>query len=83
LKTELIQEVARYKISLVNIDQYTDLKEELSKVSRPNLRNFSLEESYTNDLKRSIDAHNKSITRIIQLETKIKSINPYFKSLVP
>ena len=80
LKTQLTSEVAKYRISLVNIEQYSDLQEQLNQVSRPNFRNFRLEEYYTNKYQDAIREHNQSITIINKLEASIKSIEPSFNS---
>jgi hypothetical protein len=80
LKTQLTSELAKYRISLINIEQYSDLQEQLKQISRPNFRNFNLEEYYTNMCQNAIKEHDKSITIINNLEASIKSIEPNFKT---
>jgi hypothetical protein len=51
LKTELTSEITRYKTAILKMEHYTSLREQLQSVSRPNFRNFSLEESYASNLR--------------------------------
>jgi hypothetical protein len=76
----LTSELAKYRISLINIEQYSDLQEQLHEVSRPNFRNFQLEEHYKNMYQDAIRQHNESITTISKLEASIKKIEPNFSS---
>lgn len=80
LKTKLTSEVAKYRISNINVEKYYDLHEQLKQISHPNYRNISLEEEYINNIKKWISEYNESLTKINQLETSIKRIEPDFKS---
>jgi len=76
----LTSELAKYRISLISIEQYSDLQEQLKEISRPNFRNFSLEEYYTNKCQSAIREHNQSIAIINNLEASIKRIEPNFNT---
>jgi hypothetical protein len=52
LKTKLTSEVAKYRISNINVEKYYDLHEQLKQISYPNYRNISLEEEYINNIKK-------------------------------
>jgi hypothetical protein len=80
LKNQLTSELAKYRISLINIEQYSDLQEQLKQISRPNFKNFNLEEYYTNMCQNAIKEHDESITSIKNLEVSIKKIEPNFKT---
>jgi len=80
LKTKLTSEVANYRVSIINIEQYSDLQEQLKQISRPNFRNFNLEESYASKYHNAMRVHDQSITIINKLEASIKRIEPDFKS---
>jgi hypothetical protein len=78
LKIKLTSELARFRISIVNIELYTDLQDQLKQITRPNFRNFSLEEHYTNMYQKAIREYNQSTTIIDKLEASIKRIEPDF-----
>jgi len=78
LKNQLTSELAKYRVSLINIEQYSDLQEQLKQISRPNFRNFNLEEHYTNMCQKAIMEHNKALTNLNNLEASIKRIEPNF-----
>jgi flavoprotein len=52
LKTKLTSEVAKYRISNINVEKYYDLHEQLKQISHANYRNISLEEEYINNIKK-------------------------------
>lgn len=79
LKTQLESEIARYKISVINMEKYTNLKSLLKGISEPNFRNFNLENSYDDNWVKAIKEHNDSITKINELSSSIKKIEPNFK----
>ena len=66
-------------MSFITIEQYSDLQEQLKRISRPNFKNFSLEEYYTSMYQNAIREQNQSITIINNLEASIKRIEPEFK----
>jgi hypothetical protein len=78
LKAQLTSELANFRISLIKIEKYTDLQDQLKQISRPNFRNFNLEEYYSNMYQNAILEHNQSITTIDKLEASIKKIEPGF-----
>lgn len=79
LKTELTSELAKYRMSIVSIEQYSDLQEQLKEISRPNFRNFDLEKYYASEYQNAIKEYNQSLIKINNLEISIKSIEPDFK----
>lgn len=79
LKTQLESEIARYKISNINMDKYTNLKSLLKGISEPNFRNFNLEKTYHDNMIKAVQEHNESITKINKLASYIKKIEPDFK----
>jgi len=80
LKSQLTSELAKYRISIISFEEYSDLQEQLNQISRPNFRNFSLEEYYTNRIQNALKEQNQSITIINNLEASIKRIEPDFKT---
>jgi hypothetical protein len=76
----LTSELAKYRISIISFEEYSDLQEQLNQISRPNFRNFSLEEYYTNRIQNALKEQNQSITIINNLEASIKRIEPDFKT---
>jgi hypothetical protein len=80
LKTQLTLEVANYRTSIIDYEKYIDLKEQLQGISRPNFRNFSLEESYTKKIQSSITRYNESITKVHELTASIKKLESSFKT---
>lgn len=80
LKSQLTSEAAKFRVAQINIEQYTDLEEQLRSVSLPNYRNFSLEEFYTNKIQSWRTEYNQAITKIHQIEACIKQIDPNFKT---
>lgn len=79
LKTQLESEIASYKISIINMEKYTNLKSLLKEISEPNFRNFNLENTYDDNMVKAIKEHNDSISKINQLASSIKKIEPNFK----
>lgn len=79
LKTKLISEIAKYKMSDINYEQYTDLKRELANISTPRFRDTNLENYYAEEIKTSIREHNESLQKINKLERSIKKLEPGFK----
>jgi t-SNARE complex subunit (syntaxin) len=79
LKTKLISEIAKYRISDVNYEQYSDLKRELENVSTPRFRDVNLEQHYAKEIKTALKEHDESMRQINKLERSIKKIEPGFK----
>lgn len=79
LKTQFTSELAKYRMSIISLEQYSDLQEQLKQISRPNFRNFSLEEYYSSMYKNALREQNESITILDKIEASIKSIDPNFK----
>jgi hypothetical protein len=83
LKTQLTSELAKYRVSLVKIEQYTDLQQQLSQIPRPNYRNWDdLNEYYINKHNSAVNKKNQSLTILNSLEAAIKRIEPDFKTPV-
>lgn len=76
LKDNLRLEVSKYRTSLLTLDYYTESIREYMKISRPNFRDFNLENTWKN----AIVAHNDSLGQIHSLEASIKNIEPGFKT---
>ncbi len=79
LKTQLESEIARYKISTINMEKYTNLKSLLKEISGSNFRNFNLENTYDDNMIKAVKEHNDSISKINELAGSIKNIEPNFK----
>jgi hypothetical protein len=61
------------------MEKYTNLKSLLKEISEPNFRNFNLENTYDDNMVKAIKEHNDSVSKINQLASSIKKIEPNFK----
>jgi hypothetical protein len=61
------------------MEKYTNLKSLLNGISAPNFRNFNLENTYHDNVIKAIQEHNDSISKINELASSIKKIEPNFK----
>jgi len=82
LKVNLTQEVTRFRTADVNFSHYSDLKEQLMSISRPNFRNFTLEQEYANHLETCRVEMRESLNRARELENAIRMKEPSFKSAI-
>lgn len=80
LKVNLTKAFADFRINQAKVDCYTDLYSQLMDISRPNFRNFGLEESYINKI--NLYKHNmrECFAKTEELSDAIKKLQPGFKS---
>jgi hypothetical protein len=82
LKVNLTHEVTRFRMADVNFTYYSDLKEQLMSISKPNFRNFSLEQEDANNLENCRVEMRDSLNRARELENAIRMKEPKFKSAI-
>jgi hypothetical protein len=82
LKVNLTHEVTRFRVANVNFTHYSDLNEQLMGISRPNFRNFLLEQDYANNLENCRVEMRESLNRVRELENTIRIKEPNFKSAI-
>jgi hypothetical protein len=81
-KTSLTTEVARYRTAIVNLEQYTDLREQLADISTPNFRNIDQEELLDRKIRVSQLQIRESLIKVRQIENNIRIIDPGFRSAI-
>ena len=83
LKVSLTKEIANYNISIIKVEEYTNLQAQLNEISRPNLRDFSKENLYSSKLDTWQTRSVNSLNNVRVIEYSITQIDPNFRSSAP
>jgi hypothetical protein len=81
-KTHLTSEVARYRTAIINYECYSDLREQLTNISTPRFIDFNKEQALDSQIRVSQLHMRESLTKIRQIESNIRIIEPGFKSAI-
>lgn len=76
----MTHETTKFRVSTVKFVHYTDLYNQLIGVSRPNFRNFQLEEELISNINQTRLESNNILYRVRELEGLIKEVQPDFTS---
>lgn len=83
LKVELTHELAKYRKAEVEVEKYKDLGEQYKEILGPRTSSpTSIDIHNAKQMEFAIQAKNEVLTKITELETSIKNLDPFYRSVI-